>query len=273
FGLRHIEEEAVGKDEPVILAQRPQCREQGGTEGIRLGRSLGGLGRVPRGLGDQGALRQDRPLLGRGPAITRFVSDNAAQPWLERRARAKTAERVVGVHESLLGSVFRVRGVAGDLVGDPKRQLLVVLDKCFICVDIAVFGSFDERYVVQWPALHGSIAIPSYQPAPRPVPAKVALGRMAPPTTRQFLLIDGDDTLWENNVYFEQAIEDFIDFLGHSALSRAQVRATLDEIERLNSRVHGYGSAAFARNLRETYERLAERELHQDDLDHVMHLG
>ena len=92
-------------------------------------------------------------------------------------------------------------------------------------------------------------------------------------STRTVLIIDGDDTLWENNVYFEQAIEDFIDFLDHSALSRAQVRAALDEIEQLNSRVQGYGSAAFARNLRETYERLAERELHPDDLDHVMHLG
>ena len=90
---------------------------------------------------------------------------------------------------------------------------------------------------------------------------------------QRVLIIDGDDTLWENNVYFERAIEDFIDFLGHSALSREQVRAALDEIEQFNSRVHGYGSAAFARNLRETYERLAERELHPDDLDHVMHLG
>jgi putative hydrolase of the HAD superfamily len=87
------------------------------------------------------------------------------------------------------------------------------------------------------------------------------------------LIIDGDDTLWENNIHFEQAIEDFIDFLDHSTLSRAQVRASLDEIERLNSRLHGYGSAAFARNLRETYQRLAERELRPDDLDHVMHLG
>jgi putative hydrolase of the HAD superfamily len=89
----------------------------------------------------------------------------------------------------------------------------------------------------------------------------------------EILIIDGDDTLWENNVHFEQAIEDFIDFLDHSALSREQVRASLDEIERLNSRVHGYGSAAFARNLRETYERLAERELRPDDLEHVIQLG
>jgi len=121
-------------------------------------------------LGDRGALGQDRPPLGRRPAITRFIGDDPAQPRLEWRAGAKTAERVVGIHECLLGRVFRVRGVTGDLVGDPKRQLLVLLDKCFICVDIAVFGSFDERYVVQWPALHGSIAIPSYQQAPPSVP-------------------------------------------------------------------------------------------------------
>src|SRR2546428_8690734 len=124
-------------------------------------------------------------------------------------------------------------------------------------MDIAVFGSFDERYVVQWPALHGSIAISSYQSAPRLVPAAVALRRMAPPTTRQFLLIDGDDTLWENNVYFEQAIEEFIDFLAHSSMTRSQVRAALDEIEQMNVRVHGYGSADFTQNLQENYQRVA----------------
>jgi len=87
------------------------------------------------------------------------------------------------------------------------------------------------------------------------------------------LLVDGDDTLWENNVYFEEAIEAFLDYLSHSSLSREQVRSTLDEIERLNSRVHGYGSAAFARNLRETYERLAERKVERQDLDYIMMLG
>ena len=94
--------------------------------------------------------------------------------------------------------------------------------------------------------------------------------RMMPGET---LLIDGDDTLWENNVYFEEAIEAFLDYLSHSSLSRDQVRSTLDEIERLNSRVHGYGAAAFARNLRETYERLAERRVERRDLDYLMVLG
>jgi len=27
--------------------------------------------------------------------------------------------------------------------------------------------------------------------------------------TRQFLIIDADDTLWENNIYFEEAFEEF----------------------------------------------------------------
>lgn len=97
---------------------------------------------------------------------------------------------------------------------------------------------------------------------------------LSPPMARaQTLIIDGDDTLWENNVYFEQAIEDFIDYLDHSRLSRAQVRAAIDEIEHLNTRVHGYGSAAFARNLRQTFERLTERQIQQTDVDHIMGLA
>ncbi len=90
---------------------------------------------------------------------------------------------------------------------------------------------------------------------------------------RQNLILDGDDTLWENNVYFEQAIETFIDFLAHSSLSRDQVRAALDEIELFNAGARGYGSASFARNLRDCYQRLAERKVWQRDLDHVVSLG
>ena len=43
----------------------------------------------------------------------------------------------------------------------------------------------------------------------------------------QTLLIDADDTLWENNVYFEQAIADFIERLNHQHLSPDEVRAFL----------------------------------------------
>jgi putative hydrolase of the HAD superfamily len=87
------------------------------------------------------------------------------------------------------------------------------------------------------------------------------------------LIFDADDTLWENNIHFERAIEDFLDFLAHSRLSRAEVRAVLDEIELANIGVHGYGSAAFTRNLRLCYEHLAERHIDEDDLRTVMAFG
>jgi putative hydrolase of the HAD superfamily len=84
------------------------------------------------------------------------------------------------------------------------------------------------------------------------------------------LLIDADDTLWENNIYFERAFSRFVDFLNHSTLGPAEVRAVLDEIELVNSRVHGYGSLNFGRNLQQCYQHLAERHIAEEDLRVVM---
>jgi putative hydrolase of the HAD superfamily len=88
--------------------------------------------------------------------------------------------------------------------------------------------------------------------------------------TTQFLLIDADDTLWENNIYFERAFDEFVAFLDHSAMSPKEVRAVLDEIEDANARIHGYGSLNFGRNLRQCYERLVERAVNPQDLATVM---
>lgn len=86
---------------------------------------------------------------------------------------------------------------------------------------------------------------------------------------RLSLLIDADDTLWENNIYFEAAFEEFVEFLEHSRLSAAEVRGILDEIELANSKVHGYGSLNFGKNLQECYAKLAEREIRAEDLETV----
>src|SRR3954453_23987612 len=87
---------------------------------------------------------------------------------------------------------------------------------------------------------------------------------------RQHLIVDAEDTLWENNIYFERAFDEFIDFLQHSTLQPDEVRAVLDEIELINNKTHGYGSRNFARNLGQCYERLVEREVHPDDLPTIM---
>ena len=87
---------------------------------------------------------------------------------------------------------------------------------------------------------------------------------------RQHLIIDADDTLWENNRYFERAFDEFAAFLAHSTLTVDQVSDVFQEIERANATLHGYGAAIFGRSLRECYERLAERDIGPDDLHTVL---
>ena len=85
--------------------------------------------------------------------------------------------------------------------------------------------------------------------------------------TSQTLLIDADDTLWENNVYFEEAIADFIERLNHQHLSREEVRAVINDVEREMILERGYGSQSFCHSLARTCERLSAEaittELHE----------
>jgi putative hydrolase of the HAD superfamily len=73
----------------------------------------------------------------------------------------------------------------------------------------------------------------------------------------QTLLIDADDTLWENNIYFERAIARFISFLNHHEFSAEQVREVLNDVERECIVTHGYGLHSFAHALVNTFERLS----------------
>ena len=78
---------------------------------------------------------------------------------------------------------------------------------------------------------------------------------------RQTLLIDADDTLWENNVYFERAIAEFISFLNHRERSSAEVREILNDVERECIVSHGYGLHSFTHALVKTFERLSVEPL------------
>jgi len=80
-------------------------------------------------------------------------------------------------------------------------------------------------------------------------------------TTRQTLMIDADDTLWENNVYFEGAIANFISFLNHRHFTAAEVRHKLNEVEHECIATLGYGLHSFAAALVGTFERLSVEPL------------
>jgi putative hydrolase of the HAD superfamily len=77
----------------------------------------------------------------------------------------------------------------------------------------------------------------------------------------QALLIDADDTLWENNIYFERAIADFISFLNHRERSPAEVRGILNDVERECIVSHGYGLHSFEHALVKTFERISVEPL------------
>jgi putative hydrolase of the HAD superfamily len=78
-----------------------------------------------------------------------------------------------------------------------------------------------------------------------------------PCSSPQTLLVDADDTLWENNVYFERAIAGFIAFVNHREYTPEQVREVLNQVERECIVKHGYGLHSFAYALGDTLERLA----------------
>ena len=83
---------------------------------------------------------------------------------------------------------------------------------------------------------------------------------------RHTLLIDADDTLWENNVFFEKLIEDFISIVEPYGYTRAYIRHILNETERKNIRQFGYGVRSFGRSLEETYIKLADQMAKRETL-------
>jgi putative hydrolase of the HAD superfamily len=86
----------------------------------------------------------------------------------------------------------------------------------------------------------------------------------------QTLLIDADDTLWENNVYFERAIAAFISYLDHHTYSPAEVREALNAVERETILAHGYGLTSFTRSLVTCFERLSPEPMSEEKRERVI---
>lgn len=86
----------------------------------------------------------------------------------------------------------------------------------------------------------------------------------------QTLLIDADDTLWENNIYFERAIAAFISYLNHQEYSPAEVRQTLNAVERETILAHGYGLSSFSRSLVDCFARLSPEPVTDEKREQVL---
>ncbi len=69
--------------------------------------------------------------------------------------------------------------------------------------------------------------------------------------------MDADDTLWENNIYFERAIASFISLLDHHEHSAEQIRSILNACEHETISRSGYGVASFESSLLRCFEKVS----------------
>ncbi len=87
---------------------------------------------------------------------------------------------------------------------------------------------------------------------------------------RQTLLIDADDTLWENNIYFERAITSFISYLDHRVHTDEEVRDHLNRVEHATIKTRGYGLHSFRHSLIMCFEQLTDRPLTPEKRDRIV---
>jgi putative hydrolase of the HAD superfamily len=77
--------------------------------------------------------------------------------------------------------------------------------------------------------------------------------------SRPTLIVDADDTLWENNIYYERCIAAFAELMVVQGFGREEAECIVETVERERIPLVGYAPEEFARSLAVAYQRLCER--------------
>ena len=80
-------------------------------------------------------------------------------------------------------------------------------------------------------------------------------------STTRTLLIDADDTLWENNIYFERVTAEFVAALAQRGHRPDRVEQLLRQSNRRSVKITGYGSRAYCQALHEVARELGCADL------------
>lgn len=70
------------------------------------------------------------------------------------------------------------------------------------------------------------------------------------------IIFDADDTLWENNIYYLRAANDFFNLVEKQGINRLEAEKAFDELELKVVEKMGYGSINFIFILEELYRKL-----------------
>jgi putative hydrolase of the HAD superfamily len=90
------------------------------------------------------------------------------------------------------------------------------------------------------------------------------------------LIVDADDTLWENNIYYERSIAAFAELMATQGFGREEAGSIVDAVERERIPLVGYAPEEFVRSLDIAYRRLCEehaRPVEEEMLEAVGEIG
>ena len=87
------------------------------------------------------------------------------------------------------------------------------------------------------------------------------------------LAFDADDTLWNNEIYYTRAKEEFVDWLLLYADDGEFVLQRLDEIEEGNVEIYGYGIKSFTLSMIEAAIEISQGLISPEHLEEIISLG
>ena len=87
------------------------------------------------------------------------------------------------------------------------------------------------------------------------------------------IALDADDTLWDNESYYINAKEAFVDLLLAFDPDADRVKHHLDEIEEGNVAIYGYGIKSFLLSMVEAAIAISQGAIRGDDMRAVINLG
>src|SRR5687767_11931047 len=88
----------------------------------------------------------------------------------------------------------------------------------------------------------------------------------------KIIVFDADDTLWDNELYFQEAERKFCDLL-EDFLPQHAIQRELLQTEIKNIALYGYGIKAFMLSMIETAIRVTDRNIKIDTIEKMLAVG
>lgn len=89
----------------------------------------------------------------------------------------------------------------------------------------------------------------------------------------EIIAFDADDTLWENEIYYRRAKEQFVELLSSYDGDREGIGRRLDQIEVGNVAIYGYGIKSFTLSMIEAAIDISHGGIRADELDRIISFG